>query len=347
MSSLLKKLKTENVRLPRFDQPDIYENVIITGITGEQRKKKDGSVIQSLLFLKLAQLNPETGNKLREEDFAFWPTKHDKGGYNFAWYATNLVTTLSEFLECYYPFDQLESSFDPFSAFGLTEDNYAKDVKKVLGIKKNMDAFNERIRDLFIAHVSQIVENAEYNLPIRIKVVPSNDGKYMGLADQHWAESMTAVPAEKSQMSITTKDLELISKWRAIKTGTPAVGAGVPPMAGASANPSGANIPGATIPGAGMPGMGQQGQPGNPANVPNAQAPQSNTIPTTQNQPVQSEQPQAPVNQGQPAGAPTTQESSPASDAGQPIPGFPNGNGAPKAGSGIPNPFNNNQQKAF
>lgn len=363
MSSLLRKLKEENVRHPRFSKPDIYENVYIHSVTDEKRKKKDGSVIPSLFFLKLTQIDPETNKKTREEDFAFWPTKHDKGGDNFPWYATNLVTTLTEFLECYYTIEQLEQSFDPFSQFNLTAENYEQEVKKVLGVKKNMDAFNEIVKNLFMAHVNPLIENSEYNLPIRIKIVPSNDGKFLGLADQNWAESMTQTPAKNSKLQINEYDMQLIAKWENLKTGKPAV-SNNPPMASTMGNPTGASIPGANMPGAAQTGIPSAPAPGNSGgNAPTGTPAQPNTIPTSQpaqpqqttEQPAPAEQnvqQQVPTGSNNPmanAGNPVANANAGNPNANAPVPGFPQNNGgnAPKADAGMPNPFNNGQAKAF
>lgn len=350
--SLLRKLKTDNERLPRFETPGVYENVVLVAVDTAKRKKTGGEIIQSLFFLKMAQLDSE-GKKIREEDFAFWPTKHDKGGDNFPWYASNLTTTLLELLEIYWPVENLENSFNPFAPMGLTSENYDTEVKKVLGVKKNMDAFNAQVRDLFASHIGSII-GSEHNKALRIKIVPSNDGKYLGLSDNNWVEPVSVAEPRVTYGSV--KDEALEAKWKAVQTGTPAAGGGTgmaQPMAAAMANPSGQAIPGAVIPGADQAGIPGVAQPAAGGTIPSA-APQAVTQP-------QAVQPAAVTPQAQTVAAaqPVAQQvTQPVAE--QPIANFPAPGVVPQPQATQPGvvveggapqvletPFNNGQVKSF
>ena len=261
--SLLRKLKESNKRHDGFDEPDIYDNNYIVGIDLEKRKKNDGNIMDTLFWLTIGQIDLQTGEKIKEQDFPFWPRKHDSGGKSFSFYVSITVTSLFELLECFYPIEQLEKSFDPFAHFGLNEENFENEVKKVLGVKKNMDAFNEKVKELFLAHISNVVGNPDYRF--RIKIVPSNDGKKLELADSEWVESM-AIKKEDSKIKLTSKDQQLIIKRKEALSGNPAILANAAPY-------SPMPMPGMNIPGVTMPVNMNSGTAPAPQNIPQPTSP--------------------------------------------------------------------------
>lgn len=266
--SVRKQYNSENTNTPL--EFGIHENVVLRAVDIAPRKKEDGSLYTSHMFLKFTKMAAD-GSLEAESEYSIFPVKHDSKFLESS--IMREVNRLAEILECYMPSEQVDQHLNPFAAVGITN---TSQIETVLKDRTAMAKFNTALREGFAA-VAQPLLGLTSPYRFRVKISYTRDGKYTELARDKFIESMN-VSKELSALEITTKDLRAKSEAAKAVRSDAAPGAYTPPAA--LGMPAVGAKPAPAIPGMGVVGAATAFKPATSPALPGIGKPAAQVQPT-------------------------------------------------------------------
>lgn len=250
MGNLRRKYNEENTE--RSLDFGIVEPCVIRSVDTSVRKKPDGSFVNMLMFIKIAQLD-ESGKLFAETEFGINKVNDDNPSWmSYEETVMRTVNQLAEILEQMYSQEDVDEYFDPFLAVGIEDQEQIEKLLK--GNPKNVAAFNEAIKEQFKA-MTEDIEGLDSEHKFRFKVIYDSKGRYLQLPQRDFCESCITVSPEESNLSITDYDRSRQAEHAKQLTASKDAPKASPPVPGAKkpAVPGGGVVPG-KVPG-GVPGV--------------------------------------------------------------------------------------------
>lgn len=182
----------------------IHDNVVIVDVDAKRRKKNDGTYIKKQLFIKFAQLDEETGRKVKEIEVSWWDFDHTSEYLNtnlreFCLQIHNLVAVA------------LDSEEEAYKVFETVFDEYATSLEELENKKwkkKELDAVSEALRTIV---VDTIAEKIGMNgVKLRLKLSPDQNGE--GADIPKYGKFVESMETDETELKFSSTELKYKSK---------------------------------------------------------------------------------------------------------------------------------------
>tara|TARA_R110000765_G_scaffold161243_2_gene265627 strand:+ start:568 stop:1230 length:663 start_codon:yes stop_codon:yes gene_type:complete len=173
--SILNKLKGAG-KLPEIGG-GVHENCVVTAVTGDTRKKKDGSMLRRNGYTKFGQLNSK-GVVVAEREISWFnvDSSSDRAYDNFF----SQLDQMTEILDIYYPVTKKEDKWGTYFSAVLEQEEVeetAEAIKEALADKETCENLMEALTTGYVELLSKVM--GPDSTKVRLKFVLDTTGVFI------------------------------------------------------------------------------------------------------------------------------------------------------------------------
>lgn len=199
----------------------IHENCIVTAVSNEKRKNKDGKVLTRNCYTKIGKLNDE-GKIVSEREVSYF-NLDPSSEYVYDNFYTQL-DQLTAIVDALVPVGKkdkwanaLDAIAEEFEFEAETREELEAELKEVLTDKKVCAEYTTAVWNAYVEILADVV--GKDSTPLRFKCVYDKSGKYLQQPKFDAFVEPMGVDAEESRLRISDTELQYKNKAMAIATG--------------------------------------------------------------------------------------------------------------------------------